>query len=244
MWPPARVVSLATSVRYCQRAPTPRRGASSGTLNLLNCLERRTAPRGVLRAAMALAILALLAAGVPPALAQEATVCQTPNGPRTTTQIADEVRAAGYAVRDTASAAAAYARASGGPVTCAKPATTRPLAVVLLAGYGSDLTSAELVFAPLQAALAARSPNIAIVTYSYTGRPSVAATRRHPRTIRRIRRRTSRSANGSCATRWRRSSKLRCGSDRYRRSQPGRTHRPPGTRRAVRASRERPRHRR
>lgn len=119
---------------------------------------------------MALAIPALLAAVVPPALAQEATLCQTPNGPRTTTQIADEVRAAGYAGPwDIASAAAAYARASGGPVTCAKPATTRPLAVVLLAGYGSDLTSAELVFAPLQAALAARNPNIAIVTYSYTG---------------------------------------------------------------------------
>ena len=107
-----------------------------------------------------------------PANAQDATLCQTPNGTRTTTQIAGEVRAAGYAGPwDTASTAAAYARASGGPVTCARPAPTgpRPLAVVFLAGYGSDLTSAEIVFSPLQAALATRNPNVAFVPYSYTG---------------------------------------------------------------------------
>ncbi|HLZ29992.1 MAG TPA: alpha/beta hydrolase [Chloroflexota bacterium] len=123
-------------------------------------------------AARLLAILALSAAAVPPASAQDAAVCQTPNGPRTSSQIADEVRTAGYTGPwDTASAAAAYARASGGPVTCPRPAIPgpRPLAVVFLAGYGSDLASAELVFEPLQAALTARNPNVAFVPYSYTG---------------------------------------------------------------------------
>jgi pimeloyl-ACP methyl ester carboxylesterase len=117
------------------------------------------------------AILALVAIVTTPASAQEIVVCQTPNGARTTTQIADEVAAAGYGGPwDTTSTAAAYARASGGPVSCGQQANvvSRPLAVVFVAGYGSDLASANLVFAPLQAALAARNPNIVFVQYSYT----------------------------------------------------------------------------
>jgi pimeloyl-ACP methyl ester carboxylesterase len=119
-----------------------------------------------------LVALALVASLATPAWAQEVAICQTPNGQRTTTQIADEVRAAGYAGPwDTASTAAAYGRATGGPVSCARPATAgpHPLAVVFLAGYGSDLASADSVFSPLQAALAARNPNVAFVQYSYTG---------------------------------------------------------------------------
>jgi pimeloyl-ACP methyl ester carboxylesterase len=114
-------------------------------------------------------LMALLAT---PAAAQEVMVCQTPNGARTSTQIADEVRAAGYGGPwDTASTAAAYGRASGGAVTCAKPVSAgpRPLAVVFIAGYGSDLANAEVVFSPLQAALTARNPNVAFVHFSYTG---------------------------------------------------------------------------
>jgi pimeloyl-ACP methyl ester carboxylesterase len=126
---------------------------------------------GAHRGCRLLVALALAASLVTPAWAEEATLCQTPNGPRTTTQIAEEVRAAGYAGPwDTASAAAAYGRATGGAVTCARPPTTSsPLAVVFLAGYGSDLETAEIVSSPLQAALAARNPNVAFVTYSYTG---------------------------------------------------------------------------
>jgi pimeloyl-ACP methyl ester carboxylesterase len=51
----------------------------------------------------------------------------------------------------------------------AQDAAPHPLAVVFLAGYGSSLTSAEIVFAPLQAALATRNPDVAFVQYSYTG---------------------------------------------------------------------------
>jgi pimeloyl-ACP methyl ester carboxylesterase len=116
----------------------------------------------------------MLAIVASPARAQEAevVVCQTPNGPRTTTQVADEVRAAGFAGPwDTASTAAAYARASGGAVTCGKtpPVLSHPITVVFLAGYGSDLASADAAFSPLQAALAARNPNIMFLQYSYTG---------------------------------------------------------------------------
>jgi pimeloyl-ACP methyl ester carboxylesterase len=120
--------------------------------------------------ALALALAALLS--TTPALAQEGVVCQTPNGVRTMAQLADEVRAAGYnGPWDTASTTAAYVRASGGPVTCSRPgpAGVRPIAFVFVAGYGSDLASADVVFSPLQAALAARNPNVSFVHYSYTG---------------------------------------------------------------------------
>jgi pimeloyl-ACP methyl ester carboxylesterase len=113
-------------------------------------------------------LVALLAR---PDWAQEVVACQTPNGARTTTQLADEVRAAGYGGPwDTATVAAAYGRASGGLVTCSEPApNARPTAVVFVAGYGSSLASAFAMFSPLRTALAARNPNVAFVHYSYTG---------------------------------------------------------------------------
>ena len=65
----------------------------------------------------------------------------------------------------------AYVRASGGPVTCGGPSQSgRPTTVVMLvAGYGSDLTSASVVFSPLQSALLARDPTTSFAFFSYRG---------------------------------------------------------------------------
>ena len=49
------------------------------------------------------------------------------------------------------------------------PPTARPLAVVFLAGYGSDLASASAAVRAAATALAPRNPKIAFVSYSYTG---------------------------------------------------------------------------
>ncbi len=99
-------------------------------------------------------------------------MCQTANGPRTTAQIMTELQMAGYGGPwDNASQLAAYARASGGPVTCGAPtAPANPPSVVLLvAGYSSTLAAAGQQFAPLQAALLARDPRTAFVFFSYQG---------------------------------------------------------------------------
>src|SRR5450432_1774476 len=97
---------IRRSTRQLPWAPLPRAVAYSAH-------NRAMRPRP----GHALAALALVASLATPAWAQEVDICQTPNGQRTTTQIADEVRAAGYAGPwDTASTAAAYGRATGGPV--------------------------------------------------------------------------------------------------------------------------------
>jgi pimeloyl-ACP methyl ester carboxylesterase len=125
--------------------------------------------RGVARAAL-FGVL-LMATAVLPAQAQAPATCQTPNGPRTLPQIQAELRVAGYdGPWDPAAEVAAYARATGGPVTCDQATTTQhaPI-VVLVAGYGSNLASAGLQFAPLTAALYARDPTVRIVPFSYNG---------------------------------------------------------------------------
>jgi len=55
------------------------------------------------------------------------------------------------------------------PRASAQEAASSPLVVVLLAGYGSNLTGAEIVFGPLRRALANRAPDVTFVQYSYTG---------------------------------------------------------------------------
>lgn len=126
--------------------------------------------RAALRScAAALALIALVAR---PAAAQDVVVCQTANGARTPAELAEEVRIAGYAGPwDAASVAAAYARASGGAVLCGEPAPAalHRIAVVFVAGYGSDLAIATAMFSPLRTALAARNSNITFVQYSYRG---------------------------------------------------------------------------
>lgn len=104
--------------------------------------------------------------------AQEVVTCQTINGPKTTAQITAELQRAGYAGPwDSASQAAAYARASGGPVTCGgiTAASGPAMLVVLIAGYGSDLETAGDAFTAVQQELLERDANVLFVQYSYTG---------------------------------------------------------------------------
>jgi len=112
------------------------------------------------------AVLAVLPATV--ATAREAFVCATHNGSRTTNQLEDEVRAAGYTGPwDRASVAVAYGRASGGEVACEPPKGR--VAVVLVGGYGSDLAFTIGQFSALRKALSDRNPDVLVVHYSYTG---------------------------------------------------------------------------
>src|SRR5205814_8054621 len=106
------------------------------------------------------------------ATAQQVVTCQTVKGPTTSAQMTAELQQAGYAGPwDTSSQAAAYARASGGPVTCggASSASRPGLVVVTIAGYGSDLQTAGNAFTVLQDALLAQDANVSFVQYSYTG---------------------------------------------------------------------------
>ncbi len=48
-------------------------------------------------------------------------------------------------------------------------ARTNPIVFVFIAGYGTNLATASRLFAPLQAALVARNPDVSFVRYSYTG---------------------------------------------------------------------------
>jgi pimeloyl-ACP methyl ester carboxylesterase len=117
--------------------------------------------------ALLLSSLTLAPAG---ALAQEVVTCQTANGPRTTAQITTELQMAGYdGPWDSAAQQAAYARASGGPVTCGATGSSAASAPASVAGYGSDLAAAGQQFAPLQAALLARDSRTAFVFFSYVG---------------------------------------------------------------------------
>jgi pimeloyl-ACP methyl ester carboxylesterase len=112
------------------------------------------------------AVLSVLPAGV--ASAREAFVCATNNGSRTTNELEDEVRVAGYSGPwDRVSVAAAYGRATGGAVMC-KPPNGR-VAVVLVGGYGSDLAFSIGQFSALRQALSDRDPDVLLVHYSYTG---------------------------------------------------------------------------
>lgn len=98
--------------------------------------------------------------------------CQTGSGARPLRQLADELAGAGYAGPwDPDSIAAAYASASGDAVDCAVSAavTGRPLAIVLIGGLGTDLSSATAQFSSVRAALAERSPSALVVQYSYNG---------------------------------------------------------------------------
>ncbi len=128
-----------------------------------------------MRLSLALVLLLLIGSLVraDAAAAQEVGTCQTANGPRTTAQITAELQQAGYGGPwDSAAQEAAYARASGGPVSCAaSPSTPGGPAsvVVLVAGYGSDLAVASQQFAPLQAALLARDARTTFVFFSYVG---------------------------------------------------------------------------
>lgn len=95
-------------------------------------------------------------------------MCATHNGSRTTNEVEDEVRAAGYSGPwDRASVAEAYERATGGAVTCRPPEGR--LAVVLVGGYGSDLAYTIGLFSALRTALSDRDPDVLVVHYSYTG---------------------------------------------------------------------------
>lgn len=123
--------------------------------------------------ARVLASLALAALLLLPATAHaEGAGCQTENGARTLLQLADEVASAGYSGPwDADSIAGAYASASGSTVECGLSGTDRerPLAVVLIGGYGTSLSTATAQFAPLRAAIAERTPSAFVVQYSYTG---------------------------------------------------------------------------
>jgi hypothetical protein len=117
-------------------------------------------------------VLSIAAPGATDVQAQEVQTCQTANGPRTTAELTAELQRAGYTGPwDTSSEAAAYAHASGGPVTCgsAQSSSGRPVVVMFVAGYGSDLSTASVVFTALQNALLARDPNVSFVQFSYTG---------------------------------------------------------------------------
>ncbi len=117
-------------------------------------------------------VLGIAAPGAADVQAQEVQTCQTANGPRTTAELTAELQRAGYAGPwDTSSQAAAYAQASGGPVTCGSAQSTsgQPVIVMFVAGYGSDLSTASVVFTAVQDALLERDPNVSFVQFSYTG---------------------------------------------------------------------------
>lgn len=102
------------------------------------------------------------------ASAAKTFVCATDNGPRTDSDLEDEVRAAGYSGPwDRASVTSAYGEASGGKVTCEPPKGR--VAVVFVGGYGSSLASTMGLFSSLRAALSDRDPNVLVVHYSFTG---------------------------------------------------------------------------
>ena len=106
------------------------------------------------------------------ASAQVVAICETALGPRTTSQITAELEQAGYpGPWDLPAQIEAYARASGGPATCGGSSRSgRATTVVLLvAGYGSDLTSASVVFSALQSELLARDPTTSFAFFSYRG---------------------------------------------------------------------------
>ena len=89
---------------------------------------------------------------------------------RTTAELTAELQRAGYTGPwDMSAQAAAYGHASGGSVTCGsgQSSTGRPMVVMFVAGYGSDLSTASVVFTALQGALLARDANVTFVQFSY-----------------------------------------------------------------------------
>src|SRR5207244_10363148 len=122
-------------------------------------------------------LTAVVPAGVARALlanvasAQADGTCQTNNGPRTTSQIAGELAAAGYpGPWDPDSMAAAYGRATGGAVDCGGTQRTMPATSGVVLVPGINTYSGTPTFALLSQSLHSRGFGGAdIWDYSYAG---------------------------------------------------------------------------